>query len=131
MWGWLQAAGLKLQACDCPLQALGNSLNGLGLYGQSPGDLYSAMLPTAPVAPSALLDGLASPDPYMAPAALMPNIHAVHAAAALQQVGAQFLDKVDLWTGLKSACVIHYAVLAGHSRSGHTFAPFKGPVCQH
>lgn len=63
------------------MQGISSSLSGLGLYSQQQ-DVYSHMLP----ATTALLDGSTASDPYMN-AGLMSNMHAMHAAAALQQVG--------------------------------------------
>ena len=77
------------QLCLECLQALSQSLNGLNFYSQRPPDasIYNGVIPAAPVPHNALLEGLQPPDAGYMSQAMIPNVHAMHAAAAMQQAG--------------------------------------------
>ena len=74
-----------------PMQALTQQLSGLSLYSPRPPDgpfpgMYNGLVPAAPAVHSnALLEGMQPPEAGYVAQPLIPNVHAMH-AAAMQQV---------------------------------------------
>ncbi|KAK9805966.1 hypothetical protein WJX73_009458 [Symbiochloris irregularis] len=105
------------------LQGLSTSLTGLGLYSQQQ-DLYNHMLP----ANNALLDASTAPDPYLN-AGLMSNMHAMHAAAALQQaqmnaqMAASMASQMPMTPSLHRDYNLHPAGLGGGEAGGMSGHP--------